>query len=143
MSDRKKVIEGLEHCHNRCFCDEGCPYHHILIDPNLGIDECTSQLAQDALELLKEQDPKPRVLTLEEAIETLTKEGGFVWIEEKSHPREKSKVFATSYLCDNISRRYEDYGKEFVPYRYSYRWLWRCWDAFPNNEQREAVKWHG
>ena len=59
MIDRKKVIEGLEHCHNRCFCDEGCPYHHILIDPNRGIDECTSQLAQDALELLKLQEPKP------------------------------------------------------------------------------------
>ena len=134
MADREKVINGL-----RCLSDaydtkncDKCGYEFT---------SCVLDVSNDALQLLKEQEPKPRVLTLEEAIETLTKEGGFVWIEEKSHPCEKSKVFATSYLCESRSRRYEDYGKKFVPYKYSYRWLWRCWDAFPNNEQREAVKW--
>lgn len=58
MADREKVIKGLEHCSNKSFCNDGCPYSSILRDPNLGIDECMTCLAHDALELLKEQEPK-------------------------------------------------------------------------------------
>ena len=58
MPDRKKekVTKGLEHCSNKSFCNNGCPYSPILRDPNFGIDDCTTQLAHDALELLKEQE---------------------------------------------------------------------------------------
>lgn len=57
MFDREKVINGLEHCSNKSFCNDSCPYSFILRDPNFGIDECTTQLAHDALEMLKEQKP--------------------------------------------------------------------------------------
>ena len=49
MTDREKVINGLEHCsEDGCV---GCPYYH----------DCTmadgfSELAKDVLELLKEQE---------------------------------------------------------------------------------------
>lgn len=56
MADREKVIKGLEHCSNKSFCNDGCPYSSILRDPNLGIDECMTCLAHDALKLLKEQE---------------------------------------------------------------------------------------
>ena len=55
MADMEKVIKGLEHCSNKSLCNDDCPYSSILRDPNLGIDECMTQLAHDALELLKEQ----------------------------------------------------------------------------------------
>ena len=44
-----KVINGLEHCSDRTNkrCNPTCPYHER--------DFCNSELAQDALELLKEQ----------------------------------------------------------------------------------------
>ena len=51
MKDGKldKVIKGLEHCADRTNkrCNPTCPYHDR--------DFCNSDLAQDALELLKEQ----------------------------------------------------------------------------------------
>ena len=63
MADREKVINGLKHCSNKSFCNDGCPYSSILRDHNLGIDECITCLAHDALELLKEQEPKPVKIT--------------------------------------------------------------------------------
>lgn len=54
MTDREKVISGLEHCANWSAsmdtCDE-CPYG------GNGVYGC-AQLARDALALLKEQEPK-------------------------------------------------------------------------------------
>lgn len=55
MADIKKVIKGLEHCAERRFCNDDCPYSDIIRDQNSGMDECISALAKDALELLKEQ----------------------------------------------------------------------------------------
>lgn len=54
----KKVIKGLEHCADRRFCNDACPYSDIIRDQNRGMDECVSALAKDALELMKEQKPK-------------------------------------------------------------------------------------
>lgn len=96
-------------------------------------------LAKDALELLKAQEP--RVITLEEAIETVSKEGGFVWIEEKPHPCAASHLFPCNNIWDCSSRRFIDYGKEFTPERYSARFMWRCWSSWPTDAQMEAVKW--
>ena len=54
----EKVIRGLKCCSNRSTCDEDCPYWFIVNDPDMGMDECTSQLAKDALLLLKPQEAK-------------------------------------------------------------------------------------
>ena len=51
MIDREKVINGLEHCGHPTECD-GCPY-----DSPLG--RCFTKLKEDALKLLKEQEPIP------------------------------------------------------------------------------------
>ena len=53
MTDRKKVIKGLKFC-STGMCFDGCPYHEV----SQNIDKCTSQLALEALELLKEQEQR-------------------------------------------------------------------------------------
>ena len=56
MTDIDKVLTGLE-CliTNEPPCDEGCPYY--------GSWHCLKNIAKDARELLKEQEPKPVKVT--------------------------------------------------------------------------------
>ena len=58
MADREKVIKGLNSCSGSDPCVNSCPYYD-----NCGNNySCTSNLAKDALALLKEQEPvKPEV----------------------------------------------------------------------------------
>ena len=53
MADREKVIKGLEHCTTSLGCFE-CPYSEM----DQRTIECQLQIDRDALELLKEQQPK-------------------------------------------------------------------------------------
>ena len=85
---------------------------------------------------------EPRLMTLEEAIETVSKEGGFVWIEEKNHPLSSPHIRPTNSIYDCPVRKFKDYGKEFVPKRNTLRNMWRCWTSFPTKEQREATPWN-
>lgn len=54
MADLDKVIKGLECCSTRDCYAGICPYY----DDGVDIEDCTSELAADALELLKAQEPK-------------------------------------------------------------------------------------
>ena len=54
MDDMEKVIKGLKCCCGTGMCFHGCPYY----DASKKINECTSQLALEALDLLKEQEAK-------------------------------------------------------------------------------------
>lgn len=51
MIDRKKVIKGLRRCSTQMGCT-GCPYK------KLAAAKCSSALKREALELLKDQEPK-------------------------------------------------------------------------------------
>ena len=68
MSDRKKVIKGLEccfnpHSDNSCFCKcTECPYDTDCHEWSV---ECQIQLNRDALALLKEQQKRIEQLELE------------------------------------------------------------------------------
>lgn len=84
-----------------------------------------------------------RLMTLEEAIEAVSKEGGFVWMEQKSHPLCESHVSPSNSIYDCPQRRFKDYGKHFIPKKNSIRFMWRCWTSWPTDEQRKAVKWDG
>lgn len=69
MPDLEKVIKGLECCDGVCDWETGCPYYDKL-EPF----DCEKQLREDALALLKEQEPQwtPinfRALTEEEKAE--------------------------------------------------------------------------
>jgi hypothetical protein len=53
--DREKVIKGLECCIQSdigVFCSEDCPYYDVDDEDN----SCETQMKQDALALLKEQE---------------------------------------------------------------------------------------
>jgi len=69
MIDRKKVIKGMKCCYDTGMCFHGCPYYNA----SKKITECTSQLALEALDLLKEQGEqiKNRDESLEKAREEI------------------------------------------------------------------------
>lgn len=63
MTDREKVIKGLECCQysSKSHCD-GCPFAY---EGMCGTNDCTSDLASEAIVLLKEQEPRePHYTTL-------------------------------------------------------------------------------
>ena len=57
MIDREKVISGLQRCRlmNKVNCDK-CPYDYN--GRGNGKSECTAELADDVLSLLKEQEKR-------------------------------------------------------------------------------------
>lgn len=64
MSDRSKVIVGIAVCLSPSGCGKDCPYY------NDRKNRCKKQLRNDALELLKEQEPvKPIRVQREETLE--------------------------------------------------------------------------
>jgi hypothetical protein len=52
MTEREKIITGLECCQSKSHCEE-CPY---IYEGLCSIGTCTADLASDALTLLKEQE---------------------------------------------------------------------------------------
>lgn len=143
MSDREKIIKGLECCHVQRngvppLCED-CPY----MNPMEGTCDALDELLGDALTLLKAQEP--RVMTLEELAGAQKTP---VWRETK---RAHKDLYNGWMLAYDIQRgqgitgmrqgmtepngrvgwyKLDDYGK-----------TWRCWTARPTDEQREAVKW--
>lgn len=137
MTDRKKVIKGMECClhmltdSGESHCGE-CPYNDLIM--NHVCDNpvyCIKDYVRDALKLLKE--PEARVLTKDEIISW----SGYVWKEFRRFKPMKGILI--------------DHGLERVPYEgdfatKDYRWehyntLWRIWCALPDDEQRKAAKW--
>ena len=74
MTDRDKVIKGLENCSiQNDFGCQGCPY--LESRKQYGHEWCTTELAQDALTLLKEQQEQIDRLTEENASNAEMAEG--------------------------------------------------------------------
>lgn len=61
MTDREKVVKGLECCRYslKSHCDE-CPY---IYEGLCSTNDCTADLASEAFAMLKEQEAKPVVVT--------------------------------------------------------------------------------
>lgn len=106
MPDLEKVIQGIDMCLHRFCCGADCPYYS---------EGCMEQLREDALVLLKEQEP--RVLTWEEA-----EKAEVCWLEQRGY-----EPYATD---DADTWNPEIYGK-----------VYRCWSLKPTDEQRKAIKW--
>ena len=124
-----KVIHSLE----RCTCNvpdacQDCPYDYKPAP------DCWQSLERDALELLKEQEP--RVLTLDEV---LSQEWDYVYIETEHRPYSKEiEAYCgthTIYCSTTVVHKRQTSGDS------EYGKTWRCWTAKPTDEQRKAVKW--
>ena len=124
MTDREKVIKGLECC-GFDHCEPiDCPYY---VEKN----NCENMLMRDALALLKAQEP--RVLTLEEALGE-----DECWIEGRSG----ACGYGDALISDDGERVdfYRPHSINTLDF-YAYNKVWRCWSSRPTDEQREAVKW--
>lgn len=133
MADRAKVIQALRRCiydpdpgqTNKEFisCSE-CAYQH----------GCTHDLMRDALELLKEQEP--RVMTLKELqdIETPWNRNTppYLWVEDRS--ARKSRWMSWGFMHDLVrlpgTMGVQNYGS-----------AWRVWTLQPSPEQVMNTPW--
>lgn len=119
MTDREKVIEGLE------YLITAYAFH--------GDDaECLG----DALQLLKEQEP--RVMTLEE---TEAFGWDYCYLEELRLPGKEYRAVCGDYVLTcitwpHIASMRIQHGNG------NYNKTWRCWTEKPTKEQRRAVKWN-
>lgn len=134
---REKVIKGLECC-RRGFCFS-CPYNDG-VDENV---ECKQRWADDALSLLKEQEP--RVMTLEEV--KGMKRLAICAVEQRS--KVIKNTFNAEYggIVTLGTENFLDFGlygdtNRFRRTEAGYGKTWRCWTARPTDEQREAAKWN-
>ena len=111
MTDREKVIKGLECCDNDD-CDN-CPYFRSCVENDFGT--CRATLHRDALVLLKAQEP--RVMTLEEL--------SGIYVEFKGD-------------LVPMSLPHFDLGKIICSMQDG--WC-RLWSSKPSVEQREDTPW--
>ena len=130
MTDLEKVVKGLECCQGGS-CDL-CSYDNITYG------SCRHSLEDDALTLLKAQ--QPHVLTLEEVEDALDT---IVWVD-RPQVENSSDDYA---LISEYSRQLRFVGLKFIDEGYGrftyeqYGKTWRCWDKRPYDEERKAVKW--
>lgn len=100
--------------------------------------EDIAQWSDDAINLLKEQEP--RVMTLDEAAAAHE-----VWAEVwLSGPKKYVIVVTVLYLtddCKNFELELLGTNKKAFMLTEAYGHTWRCWTARPTEDQRLAVKW--
>lgn len=137
MPDRENVIKGLECCLGDTRADLPnlctiCPYAH----GSYATQTCGKKLREDALALLKAQEP--RVMTLGQVRD----EADHMYLEKHS------KTGSDLYGCA-IRGDWDGYGIELLMSEYDTareRWsdygkTWRCWTSRPTDKQREATAW--
>ena len=131
----EKVIKGLECCKPEWFdsykCKGDCPYDKYGHNEGTG---CVEHLIDDALSLLKAQEP--RVMTLKEIVSAEC-----VWIE---YATSGNIVIALPWDIELTDDTYNFIGMPncFVEFRSLYGEEWRCWTSRPTDEQREAIPWN-
>lgn len=142
MSEKlEKVKAGLEACSIGLYCpDEECPYAK---DKEEKEENCIALLARDALEVIEALET--HVMTLEEVEDALDT---VVWVDRPlfdNTSNEYALIDAYSRKTQMVELRYPFSDKEYrerADYA-AYGKNWRCWNARPTDEQREAVKWDG
>lgn len=139
---RQRVIRGLECCSSGNMCKGKCPYDELGCEWT----DCVRPLTEDALALLKAQEP--RVMTLEEVVAHYSLPPVF--------PDDFGMQF--DYLNDIQPlyfdflhsedpwivhwRKYDEVNKYLYGWKANYGKTWRCWTSRPTDEQREKVKWN-
>ena len=143
MMDREKVIKGLQGVF-RCVspvtytCGD-CPYQDNRV-------ECIRRVLNDALALLKAQEP--RVMTLEE-VDALG-DNAIVWLEclYFIDGKNTTELKPAIYQSDNSSPEEDGYycvvsswSKSGFYHKDSYMSDWRCWTSRPDEKRRAETPW--
>lgn len=131
MADLEKTIKSLEHCYKgKCVYEDGerCPYERI--------SACTKAVLSNAIELLKEK--QPRLLTLEEV-----KQAEVVWNEWTSVDGFVECMMFDRVDADGDYRFTEKLGSQIYFEPSEYNESWRCWSARPTDEQMKETEWDG
>jgi hypothetical protein len=133
MMDSEKVIKGLE-----CIVSSGnagmrddcanCVYP--------GGGDCLAPALQDALALLKAQEP--RVMAYEELS---TIDGAFIIESPAVHPLEWVFFFDTDAKSDAVWVQGFD-GERSIVYREDYGIYVRCWTSRPDEKRRAETPWN-
>ena len=133
MTDREKVILGIENCITTDSVTEcrktECPFIACR-------ESCLEWLLRSALSLLKAQEP--RVMTLEEI-----KDGESYWLSAGKEfvPRPVICV----HREDDARKPYITFAWQFGTFSWeleNYDKTWRCWTSRPTEEQRRATPWN-
>ena len=122
MTEREKVIEGLEMSYTYSNVDEG----NTLVP---------QQLVLDALALLKAQEP--RVMTLEE-VKMLDRD--YYYLEAMRSPGKELREIVGAYSIQCVTWPSITWARQTMGDS-GYGNTWRCWTSSPTNEQREATPW--
>lgn len=132
MTNREKVIKGLECCMSEKGCHSPCPYN----------GECEeggyyySKAIEDAIALLKEQ--QPRVMTLSE-LSDMRGRGKAVYYEDRDAAAKCQDMFFVSVVNGYAYFKGEVY---VLPKKVDdYNRTWRCLTSCPTDAQREATPW--
>lgn len=133
MSDWERVIANLTRCQD-CLCNECDLEHasHYVLDCAV-----KDSLINDALELLKAQEP--RVLRLSEINKLDT-----VYYEiKKFRDIKPAIVLRTNAVAHHRFLTHDelyDFGV-YIPGDIKYEKTWRCWNVMPTTEQRMEANW--
>lgn len=138
MTDREKVIKGLETCYRPPSKCEDCPYHDLPDEQS-----CSDVLCLDALSLLKEQEIKS--MTLEELDEIYEKQDTHIWPFD-TPPYLWMTVNPDVRLTDGFWICWRDImysikNDSLFYVRENYGKAWLIWTGKPTQEQAQAVKW--
>lgn len=142
MPDREKVMWSLARC--SCGVPDACS--DCCYD-NWPSRICVQHLTNDALALLKAQEP--RVMTLEEV-----RQERICWIEDADDGMMTRLFPATMFGTGKYASGLKSYmflaQKPWAVDVNNYEWwyiiadyeqTWRCWTSRPTDEQREAIPW--
>ena len=136
MTDREKVLAGLECCHTMLHnlgvqnadCKR-CPYNKGHSDGTDNPVYCVANLADDAYELLK-----PRVLGLDEMHRGIT-----VWLEDIDKQDVMLAIGGSSAVGHKCFIDVLDRSLSVSDAEYNIRW--RAWTAEPTTDQMKSTPW--
>ena len=139
MKTPEKIKKGLECCANGNACIGHCPYYG-----RRNMVECTSQLARDALTLIRQLESK--LAEYERPLEPLTFEEAIL---DDSFLERKDDSYVEMALNDFAVNMPEEgfmlltvHGEDDLKLdRDGYNKTWRCWSRRPTDEERKAAAW--
>lgn len=143
MDEREKVMRGAECC-TKDVCDpyscEECPY----LGHKPTKKGCITVMLEDALALLKAQEP--RVLEFLEISETTT-----YWMEDNRESNQKTTcipetimdIMGDRIFTIPVVKLLNGYAPVISKNREGYGKTWRAWTSRPTPEQMRDTPWEG